>query len=402
MLGYSHSVGRVPLSKQIDLRSFLLVVAAFIGNAQIKGIDITLAVLFPALLLLLVMHSTRVTQGAALLYTVFLLIMAVMTYRAATIGIPYFDAYWLWPLKAALLTGFAIVIIPHARWPAGNHLMLFGLCMLMLVFARFEYGRMYSLFGPNMLYRLFGIFLVLSAVLFHKDQTLPRPVLLLFFGIGLALSLATGSSGSILIILLGFAIMFWRLGKRNRILIVVAGITFILMISLVLSNTEILANIEQLRWAVDRLEAVSRLFYKIQTIGTIDRFIGWQSILANPISLLGRDYSMFNGIWFFGYEYPHNLFVELLAFYGYLGLVFIIVIVVTAMLRPLPSNAISATFMVILLGSMLSGDLSDNFGAIVLAVAPALLFFSGKHRRTENDVMPRTVSTKFSKQRGAT
>lgn len=348
---------------EIEPRSFLLVLIAFVGNGQIAGFDLVLTVLVPLALLLQLRERLTVSRNTSpifLLVIIFALFFAML--RAPVIGIPYFEAYSLWPFKALILTCF-LAFGPPLRWPMGNMLALVGICLILVAVGSFENGRLISVFGPNMLYRIFGFLLFFSAMLYFEKRNRGRLLLIFFAIFGLFAALMTGSSGALLVIaVVGIATLL-RISRVFGVLIT-AGATYLVVSSGVLSGT--------LSTGAHTPAFFSRLLYKVATLQANDRIIGWTEIINSPFVLIGHSYTDFNNLWRLGYQYPHNLFVELYGFYGLIGIILIVLVVAAifaSVKKMFHGDIASLTFIVLFLGSMLSGDLSDNYGVIALVVS---------------------------------
>lgn len=344
---------------KIDLRSLLLVLIAFIGNAQIAGIDLVLSICVLTLF-------TQFSQGAKLSrlapwrFGFFIAVLLVAFLRAEAIGIPYFEDYALWPIKALFLTAL-IVTGRDLTWPMGNMLALAFICFALVYVGRVEEGRLVSVFGPNMLYRVFGFLMIFGVMLYPLRRGKDRVLLLAFAAFGLFAALLTGSSGAVLTIAAILALSALRYSKK---------LSFVLGLGClyVAATLGPLAGTTNL--ALEGPATVTRLSYKLTSLEASDRVIGWGEIVSQPFAPLGYNHADFWYLWTFGYQYPHNLFIELFAFYGVVGLILgaaVLYTAVKAVPKVIKGDILSMTFIVLAIGSMLSGDLSDNFGVIGLA-----------------------------------
>lgn len=357
-------------------RSFLLILFAFVGNGQVAGIDISLAVIAP-LLVLAQMSDRWVIRRVALTPLVLLLgLLAIAALRTPTIGIPYTDSYELWPFKAMLL----LVLVTFGRelvWPLGNMIALSLFCLALIAVGTIENGRLVSVFGPNMLYRIFGFLLIFSVMQYldkrNADKAGKRFVLLVNAGLGILASLLTGSVGAVAVIGTVVTLALLRISKVLGAL-VIGATGFWIATSGILTGSFVASANAPVFYA--------RAAYKIVALNTDVRIIGWTEILSRPITIWGHDYEAFWSVWRVGYTYPHHIFMELYGFYGLVGLL-LCGLVLFACYRFLPrmlqGDIIALTFIVLLVGSMLSGDLTDNYGVIGLMGG---LFFSSQRART--------------------
>ncbi len=351
-------------TNEFNLHSFLIVFIAFVGNAQILGFDIVALIILPTYIFLYSQGRWRIHRRRIAIFLCVLSIYSFILLRALYLDNPYFDEYYIWPFKSILL----VLIVSFSRelkWPIFNSVALGFVCLGLLLVGNFEGGRFVSVFGPNMLYRIFGFLMLFSLSNYftkmdnHSRDFVFTPALLALFGaFG---SFITGSSGALIIIALCALVLLYQLKGTN-----------IALIGLIVCAGILVTSGANLSWG--GLSSINRAIYKASHLAVDARLLGWLEILSDPISISGRSYQHYNHLWGFGYNYPHNIFVELYAFFGLAGAAAIGVIVYASILSlPLifKGDTISILFLVLLIGSMFSGDLSDNYG--VLGVAGGLV-----------------------------
>lgn len=344
---------------KLDLRSLLVLLIAFVGNAQVINFDLVLVL---CVLALFTQFSSgwRTARLTPWLAGFFGIILVIAAFRSTSIGIPYFDAYFLWPIKALFLM-FLIATGRNLNWPLGNMLALALICVVLIAIGRIEGGRLFSIFGPNMLYRLFGFLMIFGAMLYPLRRGPERFIMLGLAGFGLFASLLTGSTGALLIIGAVMALFVLRFSKKLGWAFWAACVYLMLTL-----GPATVSGQTTFGGAV----SLDRLAFKLTNLEADERVIGWGSILSQPFSPLGYDHADFWYLWSFGYNYPHNLFVELFGFYGGVGLVLclaVIIGVIKAVPKAIEGDVISMTLIVLATGAMVSGDLSDNYGVIGLA-----------------------------------
>ncbi|MEJ6403194.1 hypothetical protein [Yoonia sp. 2307UL14-13] len=342
-----------------DFRSLVLVFIAFIGNGQIMGVDVVL-LLLPLAVILQLRDRWVIQANSVLPMFIVILILTLTIVRAPAVGIPYFESYALWPIKAL----FLMLLLTFGRdldWPLGNMIALSLICVLLIAVGEVQDGRLISVFGPNMLYRIFGLLLFLSAMQYFEKQVGSRILFVGFAAFSITASLLTGSTGALLVIAAILFIVSLRISKLLSFMVIGASLYWI-MTSGIMSGTFTVG--------VNAPTTLTRLIYKSTTVMVSDRFLGWIDIARSPFSLIGYAHSDFSNIWTYGFEYPHNLFVELYGFYGLPGLALVLIIAVAitrSIALALQGDIIAMTFLVLTIGSMLSGDLSDNYGVVGLA-----------------------------------
>lgn len=351
---------------EFDIRSFLIVLIAFIGNGRAFGIDVVLVLICMAVILQL--RDSWVIQRRALpfffLITVLLFFAAL---RSPSIGIPYNVFYGLWPFKALLLFILVSCNRKDLMFPMGNMLLLALICVALVLVGRIEDGRLVSIFGPNMLYRIFCFLLFFSIIWSFGTKGGARLLQLAFSAFALYAALLTGSNGALLVIIIVVVVVVWRIFKgasviQKSVLVLVAIAAF--------SFVNFFEMIPGIETGFDNVETFSRAAYLLASFETSARLTGWTEILVRPFSFIGQSHVFYENLWSFEYDYPHNIFLELYAFYGGVG-VALVAVLVTAITKAIAvvtqGDIMAMTFIVIIIGANVSGDMSDNYGAIGLA-----------------------------------
>lgn len=346
------------MSINFNPTSFLLLVGALAGNASIFGLDIFLLLSVPVFLLLAFGRLKQAGESPPLTM-IFLAASPLLFFivRAPEIGIPYFEQYRLWPIKSLLLAMF-LVYQTRNPWPLGNDYLLAGLILFLLFAGEIEQGRFVSLFGPNMLYRFFGTLFLIGLIRAGATMGVSRTVAVVMSGIGIFGMSLTGSVGTIPLVLC--AVYFaresvWKLFRSH------AG-PFVVFVGL--------AILWQFRGFFSN-NLISRVQYKISNIDADERLFTWRRLADTDPGWFGLDYNRFTAIWTLRIPYPHNILIELWAFYGFVGFA----VGILACYAYLDARKTNYYFyfvsIVILIGSMLSGDLSDNFAVLSFPVAYA-------------------------------
>lgn len=334
---------------------------ATVGNAQVFGVDLVLVVLGPVCVVLFGLANPAYSQRGILIA-----MMVVSLAYAMLLMSMRFDSltgHTLWSIKAVMLALFVAQTSPRVR-TVQVHL-LFVVVLVLYVTSSEQYGRSYGLFGPNMLYRFYGLLFLASFYMISVREG-NRIVWTGYIALALAGIVQTGSVGGALLIATG-AFLFLRFSIKS--MTILAGIVVVL-----------LAIWDRLA----QLVIVNRLLLKItqDNILTSSRMDGASRILAEGFALFGHPYEAFNHIWRAGYEYPHNIFLELFAFYGLLGILVSIVlliafVIVWRRIQRQDCGLFDLTFIAFFVGTLLSGDLSDNYGIVGMAISIVVLRSSG-------------------------
>lgn len=347
--------------------SLFLVVGVLAGNASVAGLDLFLCLAVPAGLLLF-LQSPGQGAGAgpraggqsagarwAGLWAPALGIGAgLLTWRASEIGIPYFDLYGLWPAKALVL-GVFLLRQRGECWPVANDVALGVVSLGLLGLSSVEDGRLYSVFGPNMLYRFFGASFLFSLI---RAGHVSGPVRVMSFalvGLGVLGLMLTGSAGAVGVMLAGLYLARGALGRLVRtawgLIACLAGIALV--------------------WAAGKAlfdNLVNRLAWKYERIDDDARFTGWQRMIESEPGLWGLDYRDLGHIWSQFMPYPHNAGLELWLFYGMPGAALFGWLLWMLWRCRDTRYYFFVPLVVIAVGAMFSGDLSDNFALFCLPV----------------------------------
>ena len=347
----------------MKLKSYSLIMFFWLiaGNAMIFGIDIVLALILPAAAInfFLVKNPSlpKMTLTNYAYITLIAMISVIIYFVTIRIGVDYFDGYSLWPLKCFLLI-LALTFGPKFSWDSQNQAVILMFCLLILSFSSYENGRLESFFGPNMLYRIFGLLAIFP--LLDQGESSRRPFTRLVSKISILLGvlgmLATGSTGGLIVV--GWVVVIYLQSLKP------------IMITLLVTATVVMAAyyFENLQ----NIESIHRLIFKLGTYSDSLRFVGWEYIAEN-YSFWGHDYYFYLRIWDPRHTYPHNIVAELVAYYGFLGLSIGALLLYTFIKAIYSGTHISNLYIITFIGACVSGDLSDNYICISIAVW-ALLF----------------------------
>lgn len=346
---------RVPGWPQTDLRSFLILFGALIGNAHLGGVDLFLAVVVPAYIALSLAGPPAPIPRATVLALAALAPVAILlSARAWAIQPWYTEVYGYWPLKAWILAAM-VAAHPRLGWPPGNQILLLLFVAALLAPARVELGRLESVFGPNMLYRIFGAaYLIAFAAARDARGGAARHLhYAAFLACGAAV-LATGSTGGLLVL----ALPLLMVGRRP-----LAAIAVLAPLIAGLAALAIARGI-----GPEDIASLGRLSYKLDQFETTARVVGLGALLDTPSSLWGHSHPDFEGIWRHGFDYPHNIVVELWLWFGLPGMILCAALAAGLLRGALWGGAFFLGFGGLAIGAMVSGDLAENFGLIGLAL----------------------------------
>ncbi|MEL7310268.1 MAG: hypothetical protein AAFN07_02045 [Pseudomonadota bacterium] len=342
--------------RQVAVAGFVL--ALLSGNSLIFGIDLSIALMFIVATVVGVLNP-EVNRRNLTLVVSFCLCLAIIGVLAIRLEVPYFTAYPLWPAKAAIgcILAFFLSELVAEDEVVSLNLILFVCFVFMaaaVLFGSEIDGRLNFIFGPNMLYRWTAIMFGLALIAARRAGGMNR---LLCFGViifSIFLLQVIGSRGGLIALL---AVFF--LCSRHRTLLTAAGLSLLVMLTAVLIEL------------ADSSRVLSGL--TIEAIERSERMRFWRVALTDDFQIFGHVYSDFLPFASYGFAYPHNLVVELVFHYGIFGFAVVLAILTAATLslgQAFVSNnpLLAVLFWSIFVGSMFSGDLSDNFSVIVLTL----------------------------------
>ena len=360
----------------------LLVLISLVGNALLLDWDLFSLILFFVIFFISISTGSiniRTTYTNSVL-TVFLsLVLVLIFYKSFYLKIPYFEYYFLWPIKTLLLV-FLLYLISSKRAEgftkvSGSNsffmfisMTVFSFLLLVLFLGHKVDGRLSFVFGPNMLYRfvavLFFLFFI-SFLVVKKRLFMKVPVFMILTAIVIFVLYEIGSRGGVIVVGLILALLLTIKLGRGRMLLL-GGLTFVGCFLFNCGDVGSLGRIAEFK----NLEDSARGIF-------IKEFL---THIVFSLNVWGEDWNYFYPYVLTGFMYPHNLFIELVLFYGILGWIMLFTILLSLYRgvrilkvgihqRVLSLDSVYVlVFLTLLISSMFSGDLSDNFGVLAFAI----------------------------------
>jgi len=355
---------------------FSLLYALFlivIGNAVVLGVDVFLGLYLLILIWLVLkldLNNLHVKTSQLYKGLFILLIYSILIILSLNINPPYFDNYFIWPIKSILLFSILLILSQSLKNnktdPDSNlkiwYFILFSVAVIFLVFGYKIDGRLSFIFGPNMLYRITIILFLIVLLYEFSAQRVRKYLSLLSIFLTFFVLSEIGSKGGLVVLLLSLIFLFsMRIRRPIKSLFIVS-----VLILIVYSFINNFAD-------VPRMLDFSLIQDSIRYSFALEYFENYQ------VSLLGNGWKDFERFSLEGFMYPHNILIELFMFYGLAGIVVIMAIFVATIKgwhylkismknRVVDHNSIFIMVYIIMLSSSsLSGDLSDNFAVLSLA-----------------------------------
>lgn len=231
------------------------------------------------------------------------------------------------------------------------------------------------IFGPNILYRIFGVLFTVFFVIALCRKVRLTQFTFVFFLSSISI-LLTASRGGTLVILAMFLMVLYYFFRYGYLKYALPLLVFF-MFSVVVVNWEFIQFILGRAVHFDLNNASEA--YRFQQYFVAYAFLAEGSSIELLFGL-GED----NRYYKYGL-YPHNILVEVLVYNGlaFMFLLFVMLIVVTY----LYFNRLIVLLIVfspIVIGSILSGDLTDNFIVLSIFFMPFLNHLDGISRRIKN------------------
>ena len=344
-----------------------LIFALFLGNASFGGFP--LIVLFSLCSLVFIpLYRPRIFK--AIFIAVVAAIFLLYSIRA---NISYDKTYPLWVLSFFL--GYFYTTLANSRMLYSHNSfsrMLFRAAFIALVifavgcsvdFILTSGQRSSFIFGPNMLYRVFGCLSGLVAgYLFLDGRKLSGLIVMILAVIFLVI---TGSRAALFIIA---ALLFVWVHAHTKIISFRRYMPFLIV--LIVSGSLFFALVDV---GNTRLLGYSHFVLEEGTSYS-EGYIRWRPYLyflfePDRFSLIGIDYAVFFRLFGAdGFLYPHNVFLELVMFYGFFGIFVSLYFIIKLykLVRRLSTTICTRvhilyySIIISSIGTLFSGDLGDN------------------------------------------
>ena len=320
----------------------------FSGNANLfKLLGLEQFFVFPMSIILSAIYLPMMRLNYELLkiilmamFVSFFLLVNIYQHVAASV------LYVIWPLNCFILGIFFAEFLRNINSIDVRPFLILPLVIIAGLLIAGLGDRSSFLFGPNVLYR---IFLLFGAIIFFYSRTN------FFRFLGLVIIMfgaTTGSRGfvaGLLVILIFSVFIFFRDKNTSLMNKTIFLSTTIPVLSLIFVN---LAN--------DRI-----FFFDAGSISSLSRLDTFYFVISNweiMFNLTGLD--SFELSKYFGYgdriQYPHNFILEAYLYYGFIGLMLTLLILIMAFFSAKDLKQTCLLCLIIVFCS-LSGDFGDNY-----------------------------------------
>ena len=370
--------GRFQIKKNdYSLEFIFLFILAFSGNASIFGFDLFFFALGPLMIFIALKKKITIHKKYFAFLSIPIILILITFIISNHLNVSYGVDYVLWNIKSFFVIAVLFLIINKINLEKSS--LLFILFFIFLFFIASltlgteKDGRYSFIFGPNNFYRTisaFGFIGFLILIKFRKYLT----AYLFILPLSLYILAITGSRGAVILVLLFFIIFLLRVRMYY--------VLFMLLILIVLSTAlliEWLGNLIQLR------------LLDFSNILQSTRILNWQEIFLEAIEFNQNTYDDFEKYVSPGFLYPHNIFLELIYFYGIFGFLFSLYLLIGALYsckilikyKTITSiHILSIFYLAIFTGSMFSGDLTDNY--FIISSSSIIIYFGKFFMRRGN------------------
>ncbi len=337
----------------LDILIFLAI--TFVGNHFLLGLPSFLIVWLALISYRLITHLPIQKLEVLTQAYFFILLMPFMVK-----GVINSDEYYFAFLQLVLYVNIFPVLSRLLKNKKSCSALAVITCILAFLSLVFIGGSRESLiFGPNVMYRILGVlfFLMYCSLSIQKS---PKYYLLLLSYVATLIGLVlTGSRGATVVFLLQtlFLLIYFRNFNFAKYVVLIG---FVALFFVIFSYWDVVSGI------------LGRVIY-------FDMNNGSESVRANMYLIvldvfeaessttllfgLGNESNYFQGI------YPHNLFIEILLYHGIVFFLATLILGGLLFLKSRGNNFIGFCFLVflpIIFGTMLSGNLTDNYPVLSL------------------------------------
>lgn len=347
----------------------------FIGNFEFYGFRVFYTSLVAAFFIV-IFSKVSVSKFSLFVFTFIGFFSIVFSFLSVDAS-HYIDGYNNWPFQ--LLVSFTImyfvmsnILLVHGKTTGIIYFFIFFIFIsAIFVLGEFDGGRVSFIFGPNVLYRVVSflvVFCIFYLLFFYQSFKLSF-LLFLFYFLGLFF---VGSRGGLISGLIVLAIfLHYKLGKfglKELLIFSLLALIGFLMMDYFLVDSRLI-NYD----TTDDRSSVGIRYSVI--LYTINNF--WELVFSSGMSY--QDY--YENFYTESFVYPHNIFVELIMFFGFFGFVLSIFLLLALfnlsyffLTKNLDfSHVYFYSILCLLPGLMFSGDLNDNAGVVGALLANFVL-----------------------------
>lgn len=347
----------------------------FLGDFNLSGTPLAILILPLLISLLTIVDQPKFSKYQLVILGLFFTLSVFFAFKTISASHPPGYVYWVLNFCFSLLIAMFLISGNYFnRFSLNDVFFALGLWLIFIIGGYFGFdGRNGFIFGPNVLYRVFVFFFLYIVFMTISLFGNSRLWFLILITLGLSSIILTQSRAAIPVFIVNLFIIYNLKGQLNKkifypLFIFVLGTFFWLINQPVMNDMRILQfDIESNNSLILRVNAY--LFF-------IENFF-------DLIFSSGIEYSnFFKNVGDVGFSYPHNLILELIIYYGFLGFVtaFIVIKKFLFICFNEYSGSLKNRFFLSLcalgfLALQFSGSLADNYGFLaLLLVTPIILY----------------------------
>ena len=370
------------LKNSLALSSLFIIL--FLGDLNLLGIP--LAILFLPLLavVLTIVDLPKFSTHQLLLLSFFYTLSIFISYKTIIALHPPGYIYWVMNFCFSLLIAIFLISGNYFKqFSLKDVIFTIGLWLIFIIGAYFGYDdRSGFIFGPNVLYRVFIFFFLYMVFMICSLYGNARLWFLILIPLGFISVMLTQSRAAIPVFVISLFIIFNLKGQLNK-KIFYSLVIFVLGTFFWLINQPVISDMRILQFDFESNNSLSL------------RINGYLFFIENFFELIfsaGIDYSNFyNNVGNEGYAYPHNLILELIIYYGFVGVVIAFIAIKKFIFVCFNeySGSLKNRFFLSLcamgfLSLQFSGSLADNYGFLALLLATPIFIQKTTNTRAIN------------------
>jgi len=375
----------ITIVKSIMLSTFLFFYF-FVGNATIGGMYLFYIIGFISTGIFAFYSHVKVFISYDIAVGFILSIFLIFNFYSKEFLVYDNYEYFFWPLNALFLYIFLILFHYEENNKTFIYTSIFIYCIFFYLFAIpsiidfFSVGtpRYSFVFGPNVYYRVISVLMIIILYLLDKvhSRKIIRTIIFLLIPYFIAL-LHTGSRGALFMLLVVFVFMLSNYIRIKKHTVVIIFFFLIFLSVFVAVNIDLDSRIFLIDYSEGSSMGIRLSAYTYMYEHFVDLVLSLGITQHEFQELLGGEH----------FHYPHNLFLELIYYYGFFGFISLlsILILIYLILRNYKLSTYKYLIYILILflfSVSFSGDFSDNYAvlAIILYLIRCNYFIKIKSR----------------------
>ena len=356
----------------------------FLGDFNLSGIPLAFLILPLFIILLVIVDQPKFSKYQLVILGLFFTLSVFFAFKTISASHPPGYVYWVLNFCFSLLVAMFLISGNYFNQFSLNDVFFaLGLWLIFIIGGYFGYdGRSGFIFGPNVLYRVhvfLFLYIVFMIISLYGNSRLWFLILITLCFISI---IHTQSRAAIPVFIVGLFIIFNFKGHLNK-KIFYSLLVFVLGTFFWLINQPVFSDMRILQYDFESNNAI---------LLRINAYVFFIANYSNLILSTGIDYHQFySQVGDEGFWYPHNVVLELIINYGFIGLIPASILITKFIFICLSeySGILKYRFFLSLcalgfLALQFSGSLADNYGFMALILATPFLVQKNTKTRVIN------------------